>query len=322
MEKATSSRSDSNSISASANATNNQNCTSSSSPPLRDHDQYRCPQDFVTNFTSLHHSIFPPKSHLPPSSHSPSGSSSSSDDFQVLLDPISDAIATERRLNQARLLLEYHQLCQHYDLCLARLQVLCQELETLRRENADLRLTNSELVKLLSLSSQAVMKRSLRNEDIANFNVQSETRSIKNVESSLPKSISIRSSDYPKNQQQGPSRMRVAPPLVSGSVQQQRVCVPLGDQQGQGEEALEFEAYNRGMMKTELCNKWQETGSCPYGDHCQFAHGISELRTVIRHPRYKTEVCKMVLGGERCPYGHRCHFRHSLTEQERMRLSR
>ncbi|KAK6132073.1 hypothetical protein DH2020_034194 [Rehmannia glutinosa] len=61
------------------------------------------------------------------------------------------------------------------------------------------------------------------------------------------------------------------------------------------EEPLELEVYNQGMFKTELCNKWQQTGTCPYGDNCQFAHGIDELRPVLRHPRYKTEVCRMVL---------------------------
>ncbi|WVY97802.1 hypothetical protein V8G54_029953 [Vigna mungo] len=87
------------------------------------------------------------------------------------------------------------------------------------------------------------------------------------------------------------------------------------------EEPLEMVVYNQGMFKTELCNKWQETGTCPYGDHCQFAHGIGELRPVIRHPRYKTEVCRMVLAGVVCPYGHRCHFRHALTEQEKVVVS-
>ncbi|KAI3751876.1 hypothetical protein L2E82_22967 [Cichorium intybus] len=83
-------------------------------------------------------------------------------------------------------------------------------------------------------------------------------------------------------------------------------------------EGLEFEVYDQGMSKTELYNKWQETGAYPYpyGDNCHFAHGISELRPVIRHPRYKTEVCRMVLAGDICPYGHRCHFRHSLTDEE------
>lgn len=102
-------------------------------------------------------------------------------------------------------------------------------------------------------------------------------------------------------------------------IKQKRVYVA-----GKGEEdeeAVELEVYNQGMFKTELCNKWQETGACPYGEHCQFAHGITELRPVIRHPRYKTEVCRMVLSGDSCPYGHRCHFRHTLTEQERFLLA-
>nr|CAD1834206.1 unnamed protein product [Ananas comosus var. bracteatus] len=86
-----------------------------------------------------------------------------------------------------------------------------------------------------------------------------------------------------------------------------------GQGEGPGKEGMELEVYNQGMFKTELCNKWEESGECPYGEHCQFAHGIGELRPVIRHPRYKTEVCRMVLAGDACPYGHRCHFRHALS---------
>ena len=96
------------------------------------------------------------------------------------------------------------------------------------------------------------------------------------------------------------------------TLMEQRVYV-----RGGKEQALELQVYNQGMTKTELCNKWQQTGACPYGNHCQFAHGVHELRPVIRHPRYKTEVCRMVLNGDPCPYGHRCHFRHSLTEEEK-----
>ena len=111
---------------------------------------------------------------------------------------------------------------------------------------------------------------------------------------------------------------------------QQRAYAGLGADGGKkGEEqktkqdaAGELDVYNQGMFKTELCNKWEETGACPYWDQCQFAHGVSELRPVIRHPRYKTEVCRMVLNGEVCPYGHRCHFRHSLTAAERLLRSR
>lgn len=102
-------------------------------------------------------------------------------------------------------------------------------------------------------------------------------------------------------------------------MEQPRVYVPdAGEIKEEEQEPLELDVYNQGMFKTEICNKWQETGACPYGDHCQFAHGIGELRPVIRHPRYKTEVCRMMLSGGNCPYGHRCHFRHALTDQERL----
>lgn len=69
--------------------------------------------------------------------------------------------------------------------------------------------------------------------------------------------------------------------------------------------------YKQGTAKTELCNKWGETGCCPYADRCRFAHGIDELRPVIRHPRFKTQLCRMMGAGGHCPYGHRCHFRHA-----------
>ncbi|KAI3985861.1 hypothetical protein MKX01_026647 [Papaver californicum] len=71
------------------------------------------------------------------------------------------------------------------------------------------------------------------------------------------------------------------------------------------------------MSKTELWSNWVQKGVCRYGDHCQFAHGIRELRPVIHHPSYKTEVCRTVLNGRFCTYGHRCHFRHSLSDQEK-----
>ncbi|KAJ8422495.1 hypothetical protein Cgig2_000564 [Carnegiea gigantea] len=143
----------------------------------------------------------------------------------------------------------------------------------------------------------------------------------------LPKSISVRSNEFLKISQaqgmhSGPTATnsgpvhqgnRIRPPSpVSGP---QRVQLRRGSRK---DGPIELEVYNQGMYKTELCNKWQESGTCPYEDHCQFAHGMSELRPVIRHPRYKTEVCRMILAGDPCPYGHRCHFRHALTGQEKL----
>uniref|UniRef100_A0A3B4ABX7 mRNA decay activator protein ZFP36 n=1 Tax=Periophthalmus magnuspinnatus TaxID=409849 RepID=A0A3B4ABX7_9GOBI len=67
-------------------------------------------------------------------------------------------------------------------------------------------------------------------------------------------------------------------------------------------------ASNR--YKTELCRGFQETGSCKYGNKCQFAHGEAELRGLYRHPKYKTEPCRTFYNFGYCPYGSRCHFIH------------
>ncbi|XP_042501316.1 zinc finger CCCH domain-containing protein 15-like [Macadamia integrifolia] len=290
-------------------------------------------------FTSLCSSSFPTKASVSNSvSLSPSGCSCDED---------KNEIATENRLYLARVTLEYDQLLDRYRLCYSHLHEALKEVEAFRQEIAELRIENRDLNNRLRLLAQTSLQNrfipssfpspSLINDFrrlcLGDHNTptscvsselldESPTSVIGNNpferrsldRGSLPKSISIRSSGYLKlNQTSGSSngassatsRLRVASPVDTGT---QRVYVA---------GSSELEAFNQGMLKTELCNKWQETGTCPYGDHCQFAHGISELRPVIRHPRYKTEVCRMVLAGDNCPYGHRCHFRHALTEQER-----
>lgn len=67
--------------------------------------------------------------------------------------------------------------------------------------------------------------------------------------------------------------------------------------------------------KTELCRPFEESGSCKYGEKCQFAHGREELRTVARHPKYKTDLCKTYHTTGLCPYGPRCHFIHNDDER-------
>uniref|UniRef100_A0A0D6R3G6 C3H1-type domain-containing protein n=1 Tax=Araucaria cunninghamii TaxID=56994 RepID=A0A0D6R3G6_ARACU len=38
-------------------------------------------------------------------------------------------------------------------------------------------------------------------------------------------------------------------------------------------------AFQRPMYwKTRICNKWETTGHCPFGDKCHFAHGVAELQ--------------------------------------------
>ncbi|KAL0011360.1 hypothetical protein SO802_006468 [Lithocarpus litseifolius] len=58
--------------------------------------------------------------------------------------------STQNRLYQARLILQYQELNDHYDLCRARLINLLSEAQSLRHENVELRLPNAELLKLLS----------------------------------------------------------------------------------------------------------------------------------------------------------------------------
>ncbi|CAI5733662.1 unnamed protein product [Peronospora destructor] len=68
------------------------------------------------------------------------------------------------------------------------------------------------------------------------------------------------------------------------------------------------------LYKTELCKRFSEFGNCRYGAKCQFAHGIAELRHVVRHPKYKTTKCKSYWGSGHCLYGSRCRFIHEETE--------
>ncbi|CEP03783.1 hypothetical protein PBRA_003390 [Plasmodiophora brassicae] len=68
-------------------------------------------------------------------------------------------------------------------------------------------------------------------------------------------------------------------------------------------------AHNSSLYKTELCRSFSDHGYCRYSNKCQFAHGLADLRPVVRHRRWKTEKCKNYLNGN-CPYGSRCDFIH------------
>lgn len=68
---------------------------------------------------------------------------------------------------------------------------------------------------------------------------------------------------------------------------------------------------NSSRYKTEMCRPFEENGHCKYGDKCQFAHGVHELRSLSRHPKYKTELCRTFHTIGFCPYGPRCHFIHN-----------
>ena len=62
--------------------------------------------------------------------------------------------------------------------------------------------------------------------------------------------------------------------------------------------------------KTELCKKFQNTGKCPYGHKCRFAHGKEELISKAQGVNYKKKLCKTFYDKGYCPYGSRCNFKH------------
>lgn len=69
-------------------------------------------------------------------------------------------------------------------------------------------------------------------------------------------------------------------------------------------------------VKTSLCKKWTQTGACPYGYKCQFAHGIEQLRCNVDDSSYKTKPCNSFFKKGYCPYGFRCNFSHKAESQQ------
>ncbi|KAJ1547122.1 hypothetical protein HK405_006588, partial [Cladochytrium tenue] len=66
------------------------------------------------------------------------------------------------------------------------------------------------------------------------------------------------------------------------------------------------------LFRTELCASWLETGTCRFGQRCDYAHCAAELRPVPRHPSWKTKLCNKFWTQGSCPYGTRCAFIHEL----------
>ncbi|CCF56874.1 hypothetical protein KAFR_0B05780 [Kazachstania africana CBS 2517] len=67
---------------------------------------------------------------------------------------------------------------------------------------------------------------------------------------------------------------------------------------------------NKTLFKTELCESFTTKGFCKYGNKCQFAHGLTELKFKQRSNNFRTRPCINWQKLGYCPYGKRCCFKH------------
>lgn len=67
---------------------------------------------------------------------------------------------------------------------------------------------------------------------------------------------------------------------------------------------------NKELYKTELCESFTTKGHCKYGNKCQFAHGLQELKIKPRATNFRTKPCINWSKLGYCPYGKRCCFKH------------
>lgn len=67
---------------------------------------------------------------------------------------------------------------------------------------------------------------------------------------------------------------------------------------------------NKELYKTELCESFTTKGHCKYGNKCQFAHGLNELKLKPRSNNFRTKPCINWTKLGYCPYGKRCCFKH------------
>jgi len=72
--------------------------------------------------------------------------------------------------------------------------------------------------------------------------------------------------------------------------------------------------------KTEVCRNWSESGQCPYGKKCKFAHGKKELheKIIFSKSGYKSKKCISFNNKLLCMYGVRCLFTHDQRSTQEL----
>lgn len=78
---------------------------------------------------------------------------------------------------------------------------------------------------------------------------------------------------------------------------------------------------NKQLYKTELCESFTTKGQCKYGNKCQFAHGLQELKLKHHSNNYRTKPCINWVKLGYCPYGKRCCFKHGDNKDIQIYLS-
>lgn len=68
-------------------------------------------------------------------------------------------------------------------------------------------------------------------------------------------------------------------------------------------------------FRTEMCKNFEQSGHCPFGDRCSFAHSKNQIMVRTDLPvNYKTKLCRKYQLNGSCPYGSRCQFKHGVND--------
>ncbi|KAG0483493.1 hypothetical protein HPP92_011577 [Vanilla planifolia] len=257
----------------------------------------------------------------------PNTSSSTEGGNASTLIPISDDASADLFEKQRHLtLVELQNLIYHYNEAFLQLQRTISDLDALKEENLMLATENMEILSLVEEQKKYAVYPYSMTLPSSSSSSSSTSTSTSTITASTTTVTDFRPS-HPDSKKERIWSLPSYPPFGRdpgsvGTRRPLRLRLPTTtalQEEGDGNGEVEVEAYNQGTAKTELCNKWGEMGWCPYAGKCQFAHGIEELRPVVRHPLYKTQICRMLGAGGGCPYGHRCHFRHVANPGSRDR---